>query len=182
MRHKYSTHAFVLGRVPAREAGLLVVLLTPEFGLIRARAEGLRRPGAKLAHALQTFCESDITLVRGRDGWRVTGALLTENWFIRLSPSAAERAGRIAGLMLRLVHGEVNEPELFTLFSSFMAALPELSEEVQDAHECVVALRVLAALGLDAGDLPETPVQALIPNMRRDLVRRINAGIAASGL
>lgn len=182
MRHKYSTRAFVLGRVPVREVGLLVVLLTPEFGLIRARAEGLRRPGAKLAHALQTFCESDVTLVRGRDGWRVTGALLIENWFLRLSTPAADRVGRIAGLMLRLVHGEVNEPALFARFSSFIAVLPDMPEDIQDAHECVAALGILAALGLDAGVLPETPTQALTPDVRHDLVRRINAGITASGL
>ena len=45
---------------------MLVTLLTPELGLVRARAEGVRRSGAKLAHALQTLHASDVILVRGK--------------------------------------------------------------------------------------------------------------------
>ena len=40
MRHKYATPAVILARAPLAEAGMLATLLTSEFGLIRARAEG----------------------------------------------------------------------------------------------------------------------------------------------
>lgn len=183
MRHKYVTGAIVLQRTPLAESATLVTLLTAEFGLIRARAEGLRKPGAKLAHALQTLDRCEVTLVRGKEGWRVSGALLEESWFSLLSRPSRLRAGRITGLLLRLVHGETNDPLLFTLFSSFVRALPELSEEEQDTAECVTALRILALLGLDAGTLPEIEAYTpLLPEERRALVTRINRGILASGL
>jgi recombinational DNA repair protein (RecF pathway) len=189
MRHKYATRALVLGRTSLREQGSMVVLLTEELGLLRARAEGLRKPGSKLAHALQTFSECDATLLRGKDGWRLSGAILIENWFGRLKRPARERAGRVAGLLLRLVHGEAHDPALFELMHPFLVALPDLGEEEADAAECFAALRLLAALGLDAGALPGgSPVSydpaslTLTREARQELVLRINRGISASGL
>lgn len=186
MRHKYSTQAVVLARNPLAEAGMLVTLLTPSLGLIRARAQGVRRSGAKLAHALQTLHASDIILVRGKEGWRLTGALLVEDCFSDLSHEARLRAGRVAGLLLRLVHGELAEPALYYYFYEFVRTLPLLSTEEQDSAESLVALRLLHALGSDAGALPpegytkEALEHAL--SGRKDLIVRINRGITTSGL
>lgn len=55
----------MLARHPIKESALLLTLLTEELGLVWARAEGLRKPGAKLAHALQTLSGAEVTLVRG---------------------------------------------------------------------------------------------------------------------
>jgi len=51
MRHKYETRGIVLSRSPLGEANAFVTLLTPELGLVRARAQGVRRSGAKLSAA-----------------------------------------------------------------------------------------------------------------------------------
>ncbi len=165
---------------------MLVTLLTPELGLIRARAEGLRRSGAKLAHALQTFHESEIVLVRGKEGWRITGALLVHNRFSELAPVSRARAARVASLIHRLVQGETSDMILYGIFSGFIEVLPDLAEEQQDAAECLAALRVLSALGLDAGKESTLTYDeaslAVASGARHDLVLRINRGIAASGL
>ena len=183
MRHKYATDAIVLARTPLKESATLLTLLTEEFGVLRARAEGLRKPGSKLAHALQTFDRCEVTLVRGKEGWRLSGALLEERWFSKLDRKGRERAGRVNGLLLRLVQGEVNDTFLFSIFIRFLEALAGREEEGQDAAECFAALRVLASLGLDAGAIPEDHEYApLPPEERRALVTRINRGIAASGL
>ena len=87
MRHKYDTRGIVLSRLPLGEANAFITLLTPELGLVRVRAQGIRMPGAKLASALATFAESSLVLVRGREGWRLAGAVLEENWFKRLERS-----------------------------------------------------------------------------------------------
>jgi len=182
MRHKYVTSAIVLQRTPISEAASLVTLITSDLGLIRARAEGLRKPGAKLSSALQTLAACEVTLVRGKEGWRLSGALLEENWFSRFSRSERLRAGRIAGLILQLVHGEARD-SLHAIFSEFLAALPSRTEAEQDTVECLAALRILAALGLDTGTIPAAvPMQPLSVDERRAIVTRINRGIAASGL
>lgn len=182
MRHKYITHAIVLHRSPLSEAATLVTLLTSDLGLIRARAEGLRKPGAKLSAALQTLSESEVTLVRGKEGWRLSGALLSKNWFRELSREERLCAGRITGLLLRLVHGETQD-SLYVLFCEFVSRIQATPEAVQDTLECSTALRILSVLGLDAGEVPTVPSGRLFtPEERRAVVTRINRGIAASGL
>lgn len=183
MRHKYETQALVLGRMPLAESAVLVTLLTEEFGLVRARAEGLRKPGAKLAHTLQTLDRAVVTLVRGKEGWRLSGAFLEEQLFPALSRSARLRVSRVNGLLLRLMQGEGGDGEVYELMREFVTALPSLSEEEQDSAECFIALRLLAHLGLDAGAIPDSNGYApLAPEQRRELVTRINRGISASGL
>lgn len=165
---------------------MLVTLLTPELGLIRARAEGVRRSGAKLAHALQTLRESDLMLVRGKEGWRLTGAVLAHDRFTELTRDARTRASRVAGLMLRLVSGETDDPALHEHFLAFLEALPYLSEEDTEMAEVLVALRLLSALGVDAGETPPAgygeDALSYARSSRKDLIARINRGIVASGL
>lgn len=189
MRHKYETRGIVLARTPLGEANAFVTLLTPELGLVRVRAQGIRKPGAKLAPALATFTESELVLVRGREGWRLAGAVLGENWFKKLGNADARRsAARVSGLLLRLVAGEAQDIGLFPVMKGFFDALTTLPEDAYESAEVLAALRVLAALGLDAGAIPgESPefspvILAEIAKGRAGYIARINHGIVASGL
>ncbi|MDR3548092.1 MAG: recombination protein O N-terminal domain-containing protein [Candidatus Pacebacteria bacterium] len=180
----------MLSRTPVGEASASIALLTPDFGLVRTRAQGIRKPAAKLAPALQTFAESDVILIRGKDGWRLSGAILGRAWFPELSRPARLRAGRMASLILRLVHGESSDTPLYEIFSAFLTALIEVQDDDEaDAAECLTALRILRTIGVDAGDIPggETndyspDALASITSRRSDFIIRINHGIAASGL
>ncbi|HVM58782.1 MAG TPA: recombination protein O N-terminal domain-containing protein [Candidatus Paceibacterota bacterium] len=186
MRHKYRTRGIILARAPAGEANASLTILTEELGLIRARAQGLRRPGAKLAAALTTFAEADLQLVRGKDSWRVAGALSLENWFEKLpSRAARERAARVTGLLLRLA-GEAGDEALYATLAGFLSALSVRPEAEHDPIEIMAALELLRTLGLDAG---EAPADAFSPEAlarasreRASYVARINRGITASGL
>lgn len=189
MRHKYETRGIILSRSFIGEANTSVVILTPDLGLLRARAQGLRRPGAKLAAALPTLSESDVALVRGKENWRVVGAVLVENWFMRLQRATPRaRAARVSGLLLRLVAGEVHDYELFTIVRGFFNALATLPEDSHEAAEMLAAIRILAALGFDKGGIPgETseftmPLLSEILKKRTGYIARINGGIAVSGL
>lgn len=189
MRHKYETRGIVLARTPLGEANAHITLLTPELGLVRVRAQGVRRPGAKLAAALATFTESSLVLVRGREGWRVAGAVLEENWFRRMERAAPRsRAARVTGLLLRLVAGEASDTTLFPIVAGFFEALAQRSDDAHEAVEILAALRLLKALGLDAGNIPGgasafTPsVLAEIEAGRMSYIARINHGLNVSGL
>jgi recombinational DNA repair protein (RecF pathway) len=191
MRHKYSTTGFVLSRSPLGEASASICLLTPDLGIVYARAQSVRKPGAKLAPALQTFTEADVILVRGKEGWRLSGAVLADDWFSRLGAPARTRAGRITSLLQRLVHGDARETPFYTLITDFLAALAlSIQDDVfADAAEILVALRILHALGVDAGALPggenggySEEILKEILDARADYILRINRGITASGL
>jgi DNA repair protein RecO (recombination protein O) len=189
MRHKYETAGIVLTRTPLGEANTLITVLTPGLGVIRARAQGLRKPGAKLAIGLTTLTESELVLVRGKEGWRVAGAVLSENWFERMQQrDARARAARVSGLLLRLVVGEAHDAVLFPVMQGLLEALATLPDELHEAAEFLAVLRVLAALGLDAGEIPgethifDAEALAAVVTNRNGYIERINNGIAASGL
>ncbi len=189
MRHKYETRGIVLARTPIGEMTALLTLLTSDLGLVRARAQSLRRSGARLSASLATFAESDLVLVKGYEQWRVAGAVLAENWFQRLpSASARERVARVAGLLLRLVADEVRDVELYPIVINFFTALATLPESAHDAVEVLAALYVLHTLGLDAGELPgvsgdfSLETMIIVARARAVYVERINHGIAVSGL
>lgn len=183
MQHKYVTRAFVLARHPLREQALSITLLTADLGLLRARTEGVRKPGAKLAHALQTLSEIEATVLRGKDGWRLSGAILERNWFQELSQEARERAGKRVSLILRLVQGEAMDAHLYEAFCEFLPRLKDTTEAEQDAAEFVITLKALSLLGHDAGPIPsEEAILAMDRTARLSLISRINHGLEASGL
>src|SRR3989338_6803710 len=111
MRHKYETRGIVLSRSSLGEANAFITLLTPELGLVRARAQGLRRSGAKLAAALPTLAESSVVLVRGGGGGGL--AKKEKGWAESQRAAARARAARVSGLLLRLVAGEAHDAALF---------------------------------------------------------------------
>jgi hypothetical protein len=90
--------------------------------------------------------------------------------------------------LLRLVAGEAQDVALFPIMSGFFTALAELPAETHEAAEALAALRILAALGLDTGELPGegsafTPeFLAVVAADRAGYISRINRGIEASGL
>lgn len=191
MRHKYETRGIVLARTSAGESHAQLAILTADFGLVRAHATGVRHTKSKLAHALVTYAESELTLVAGREGWRVTGAVLEENWFVRLaSLEARRRAARVTGLLLRLSPGEASEAALYPVVTGFFEALGSGARESHEGAELVAASGILAALGFDRSGAESD--QAAPAFSARDLARvfaerehyiaRINRGIAASGL
>jgi len=193
MRHKYETRGIVLSRVPAGEAHAHLALLTRDLGLVWARATGLRRSGGKLASSLVTFAESDLVLVRGREGWRITGAVLGVNWFARLTESEARmRAARVAGLVLRLAPGETPEAEPFFIMTGFFGALLDPSAPSREGAELLAVASLLSALGLDDEVVQPSSVEAIpafsparlagVFGDREHYIARINRGIAASGL
>lgn len=188
MRHNYVTEGVVLSRTPLGEESALLVVLTPQLGLIRARAQGVRKQGAKLAPALTTLTESDLVLVKGREGWRISGAVLRTSWAQVLTALPRARAARLSGLVLRLVAGEARETELYHIVSDFLVGLRDMPVELHEAVELLSTLRVLRALGLDAGEMP-SPLSPLGEGVLRDVadrhlvyLARVTHGIAASGL
>jgi DNA repair protein RecO len=191
MRQKYSTQALVVGRRPLGEVSTVIMLLTEEFGIVRARAQGLRKSSAKMGAALQTFAFSEVVLLRGKDGWRMTGAIGEKNFAKELDGPARMRAGRITDLLQRLAQNDHREPDIFLLITTFMQKLTELQsreEDLSDAAEILTALRLLQLLGFDAGAIPGTLVDysdtvlAETTSKRTELISRINNSLAQSGL
>ncbi len=63
----YKTQAVVLKQIPLGEADRIITLCTPNMGLIRAIAKGVRRPKSKLRGHIELLNHISISLNRGRN-------------------------------------------------------------------------------------------------------------------
>jgi hypothetical protein len=68
----YTTDAFVVKTRQSKDADLSVLIFTEELGLLNAIAKSARAQKTKLGFALQTMSFSRISLVKGKEVWRVT--------------------------------------------------------------------------------------------------------------
>src|SRR3989344_8517195 len=79
--HLYQTPGIVLSSSPYGEANRDFRIFTKELGLIRASAQGIRFLKSKLRYAIHDFSYCDLSLVRGKEVWRLTGVLKHSNLF-----------------------------------------------------------------------------------------------------
>ncbi|MBP6868708.1 MAG: recombination protein O N-terminal domain-containing protein [Candidatus Pacebacteria bacterium] len=188
MRHKYQTLGVILSRKDHGEANVLVSILTPELGLVRARVQGVRKSGAKLATGITTLAISSCTLVRGKEGWRLVGALNERNDVRALSFEGREVLGRVAFLIDRLVKGESRDARLFTVFYTLLNTLCAYTGSEYEPYEYLAVLYILSLQGVEGGEglgntyaFTEDDLK-YVREHSREVISRINTGIHASGL
>ncbi len=190
MHQIVTTDAVALGKRGVGEANVLVFLLTRDVGLVRVAARSARLDVSKLRYGLEPLTHARYSLVRGRHEWRLTGVAAPRRLPSTATPGQRQAAGRIARLLLRLIHGEEPVPELYTTVVAGLDALFSVSDI--ESIECILVLRILAQLGyvsatddaepfLAGTDFPPTLVAAATA-ARLPLVRIINASLAATGL
>lgn len=130
----YNTRGFILSSAPSGEASKIYSVYTEDFGLIRARAQSVRLIQSKLRYNLDDYAFCSLSLVRGREVWRLTGSQSLEGAGI-VRPARA----RVLNLVRRLVHGEEKNEKLF----GALLALADGGEP----DEVALLSRVLSALG-----------------------------------
>src|SRR3989344_4801484 len=106
--HIYTTEGLVLGSMPLGEANKYISIFTRDLGLIRASAQGVRSVSSKLRYGLQDFSQSTISLVRGKNVWRVTNALPYKNLFASFKNDESKflLCTNVLSLVKKLVAGE----------------------------------------------------------------------------
>ena len=70
----YKTEAVVLKHIPLGEADRIVTLFTPDLGIVRASAKGVRRPRSRIAGHLEPLVRCRLMLARGRNLDIISGA------------------------------------------------------------------------------------------------------------
>ena len=141
----YETQAFVLESSGRREADKIFSLYTEDFGLIRASAIAVRKMQSKLRPHLVNFSLAHVSLVRGRDHWRIVSAK-REKELPNFKTSCGKAFIRALSLVTRLVRGERVDPKLFEILRS---AYDILFENNPDAlsFEIGLVLKILHELG-----------------------------------
>ena len=75
LHHIYHTEGFVLSGQSVGEANKYFRIFTKDFGMVGAMAQGIRLLQSKLRYSLQDYSYSKISLVRGKQVWRIVGAI-----------------------------------------------------------------------------------------------------------
>lgn len=139
MHHIYTTPAFVVHSTPYGEAGKFLLLFTRDFGMIGAVAQGVRSHVSKLKYHLQDSHFSTISVVRGKEVWRITGAYGME------SAPRTPVHNRVLKLLKRLLQGEEKNESLFNLLAVFYET--PISSDLHHLLETLTVLRIVATLG-----------------------------------
>lgn len=149
MHHIYTTEAIIIKTVSVGEANRLYFILTKELGLIKATAQGVRLNKSKLNGHLQTFCLIKLSVVRGRDIWRITSveSIIQNNFKVNFEGISILH--NISNLLLRLVQGEEKNESLFESVKSvyFFCIDTKLSIDDLNSLEVLSVLRIMYFLG-----------------------------------
>ncbi len=149
MHHIYTTEGFIIKSFSVGEANKGYFLFTKNLGLVRASAQGVRLSKSKLKGHLGDFDFIEVSLVKGKEIWRITNvSAIIQNPF-RKDKEKLSAVKNIFGLMLRLIHGEEKNEPLFSVNESFYRFLLSsgISAENIKNLEAVMALRILFNLG-----------------------------------
>ena len=183
----YTTPALVLGSLDTKDADKAYWLLTHDFGLIIASAKSVREEVSKLRYALADLAHARVTLVRGRAGWRLTGA---EQLSPPLSHEHQVVFGRIAVLARRLLPTDEVHVAVYELLHD--AYMHLVHTQYLKESETLTVARLLYMLGylsctpayrglVDTAVISEDALArttALLPSLIED----INGGLAQSQL
>ena len=190
-RHHH-TKAIVLKSFPHGEASRTILLFTEELGLIYARAQGVRKSAAKLRAHLSEHSLARVSLVQGKEVWRLIGAERVSPLQERGTSSRLLRA-RLSSLLERFVTGVGEQPELFAECDQLWRFLEQdLSQNERDYFEVVAVLRVMHVLGYIGGSgmfeslVPPVPLSReslpAIGPVRAQAIAAINDSFAHSHL
>jgi len=146
MYQKYHTEALVLGSREQGETDRSVALYTHEFGLVWARAAAARTDRSKMRYALTHYSHCHVSLIRGKNGWRIAGAAAGMT-AVDKQEVGVRAFARAAQLVMRLVAGAEQNTYLFEALADGHAALLEADASLVPSIELVCVARVLYALG-----------------------------------
>lgn len=150
----YQTDAYVLKSQPQGEANKRIDLLTKDFGVVRGTAQGVRYLKSKLRYTLTDFSRISVSLVRGKEIWRIVNAFKYEDMFFDLPYDIRMIFLRVFSLLGRLITGELSEPHIYELIRSAHSFVDristrkeELSIEEQSGLEYLLMIQLLNYLG-----------------------------------
>jgi len=147
--HLYQTRGFIVQSVNIGEANKLFFIFTESLGLIVVSAQSVRKTVSKLRYSLRDFSFARISFVRGKTSWRLTDA----EEILSFSPKKENEKMKIfvgiLSLVRRLVHGEEENNELFSIL---LSSLNILKNEISSPNEMrnletLSVLKILASLG-----------------------------------
>src|SRR3989344_1682744 len=150
--HIYTTEGIILKRMPFGEANIVLHILTSDLGLIMASARSARLSVSKLRPALQEYTLGMVSCVKGKNGWKVTNVVETENFFFEYPKYCHRVLAQISSVLLQMITGESPHSEIFQTVKSGFEFLKDVREKDMTSFETLMILRILHELGYVESD------------------------------
>jgi DNA repair protein RecO len=192
----YTTPSIILRSFSFAEADKSYEILTREFGLLIADARSVRKIDSKLRYSLCELSECNLSILKGKERWRITSAELGINFFelLRGRDKTLAVFKRVISLTRRLVPEAEKNEVFFDILRNGMIFLCSNNLEGKDLDnfECIIVLKMLHCLGY-LGTSPDFVLFADSPffdnslifemdKKREDAVMAINKSIRESHL
>ena len=186
----YITEAIVSGSWDRNTADKSILLFAREAGMVYVQAKSVRKEESKQRYALQDAFHVRVTLIRGKNGWKVSGAEPQKSLYAQ-SDSRESRAFLRDTLLLlrRLMKGEVPHEEIF---DDVLLVLSRTSAFPLRPLKAALFMRIVHALGYVApqasygtlleGEFPFELVTTMSEGVVADLERVIEEALTHSQL
>ncbi len=178
---KETTSAIVIGAYDSGESDAMLKLYTRDFGMIFALSKGLKKSSKLRAH-LMLGRVSDITLVKGREVYRVVGARESSEY-------KSINLKYFITVINRLVHGEIKNIRLYDriIKYGYVKDVDTLTLKLAVSAELLIVLGYLDThkLGINIEDYIKMEVEEfllLVQLRKRDVTHMVRSGLEDSML
>lgn len=191
-----ATPALIIDAHDRGESSRVIILLTPGLGLVRAHVQGVRELRSKQRSHLSGLSLLGVTLIRGREVWRLGSVEENDVWHdVRGEKDKRRIVVHLVSLIKKFIHGEEPLPALFHDMIRGISFLNEVHTTTRNLKriETVLVLRLMYHLGYIAQS--ENFSRALKNDVWEDAhffdtdfihdsrtIGAINASFAASGM
>ena len=150
MHHKYHTEGLIIGGFPSREANKFLLVFTRDFGLVGASAQGTRNISSKYRYGLEECSLSDLSLVKGREHWKITNVIPRDNFYFgrQVSQDKREIFVKVNALLRRFLQGEEGDEVLFKIVLDGFRAIQKAPSLMLETLETILVLKIISSLGI----------------------------------
>jgi DNA repair protein RecO (recombination protein O) len=131
MSGTYPTRGIILHKIPFQENDLLVTLLSPEYGLIRAVAPGAKKYKSLLRGRIQLFVINDFLLVKGRNLERIIQVETVESYpKLSINIGKLTASQYLAELVLNWAINKESQAEFYNLLTEYLTLIERLGSTI----------------------------------------------------
>ena len=193
----YRTPGIILQSIPIGEASRYLSIFTREFGRVGVFAQGVREMKSKLRYHLEDYSYTEIEMIEGKHGWKITNAEESVNYGRALlgnDTPAFEIIVKMIRLLERLLRGEEANRALFDDTVSGFSLMFEQKIPKEHLHnfEIILVMRILSHLGYWGNNqIPDAFLQKDLahPNLLQEIsyiksiaIQEINKSLKATQL
>ncbi len=186
--HIHTTEGIILRRVPL-ENDAVYVILTSDFGIVYAKAVGVRKVNSKLKFSLQQYFLSSISFIKSRRGFKITSASFIENLFDNSSKIKKKALFNICKILEKFILSEEKNEQIYKSVREGLLMLNKVDDKDVLVVEAIILLSVLFHLGYV--DLSSFDSRFLVPNFDildqakteiNTIVKMVNNALSLSNL